>query len=287
MYLYAGLSGTTLSVDTFDLGRDVQLVATYAHLMSPYIVAFAPAGPQGYHPAPWQAATGGAGFDITIELRVPNASLIGNLDASELIWWIAALLRIGQVPQLTVPVRSNYPFESAKDGPGELSLEPMEVTPRIFRAAPDTPQSITADTLDWLKRKWEPAGQLLANNPRFYTALKAFDGATIEGKSSSAMLALWGGLEQLFAPSAGELRFRVSALIAAYLEQPGAARLECYKRILKLYNERSQAAHTAADVTTGPLIESYVLMRNVLVKMIDECNVPTQSSLEDQLFGVT
>ncbi len=101
------------------------------------------------------------------------------------------------------------------------------------------------------------------------------------------MLAPWGGLEQLFAPSAGELRFRVAALLASYLQEPGASRLELYKQVLKLYNERSVAAHTAQEVETGPLVETYVIMRNALVRMIDEGSVPTQSDLESRLFYVT
>jgi hypothetical protein len=287
-FLYAGLSGTSLGVESFDLGRGVRLVSTYAHLFSPYIMAFAPPGPQGHHPAPWQAAKSGYGFDISIELQVPNSNLLANnLDARETIWWIAALLRIIEAPQVIVPVTSTHSFASAKDGPKDLALVPFEVTPRMFQFSPGMPKSLSIDSLNWVRNKWEPAGQLLSSNAKFFTALKAFDSATVLGKSSSAMLALWGGLEQLFAPSAGELRFRVSALLAAYDQPPGKDRLDCFKRVLKLYDQRSQAAHTASEVTAEPLMESYVLMRNVLVRMIDECEVPTQEKLQQILFGVT
>jgi hypothetical protein len=95
---------------------------------------------------------------------------------------------------------------------------------------------------------------------------------------------MWGGLEQIFAPSPGELRFRVAALMASYLEAHGTARLQLYKEILKLYGERSVAAHTAQEVETEPLQRTYVIMRNVLVKMIDTNQVPTQTDLEALLL---
>ena len=115
--------------------------------------------------------------------------------------------------------------------------------------------------------------------------LKAFDLATLRGRASSSLLAMWGGLEQIFAPTPGELRYRVAALMASYLEEHGAKRLSLYREILKLYNERCVAAHTAQEVETAPLVQTYVIMRNVLVKMIDTNQMPTQIDLETLLLS--
>ena len=62
--------------------------------------------------------------------------------------------------------------------------------------------------------------------------------------------------------------------------------MELYKQILKLYNERSVAAHTANEVERGPLVQTYLLMRNALIQMIDRRYVPSQSDLEADLFCV-
>jgi len=70
------------------------------------------------------------------------------------------------------------------------------------------------------------------------------------------------------------------------LERPGKQRLERYKELLTLYNERSTAAHAASDVETTPLVQTFVHMRNALVRMIDEGKVPTQADLEALLFCV-
>jgi len=101
------------------------------------------------------------------------------------------------------------------------------------------------------------------------------------------MLALWGGIEQLFAPSSGELRFRVAALLASYLENPGPSRQSRYKEILKLYDHRSIAAHTTTQVELNPLIKTLVIMRNALIKMVDDEKVPNQGDLESLLFCAT
>lgn len=284
--LYGGISGVKLAVESFAIGEGIELRQTYCHLFSANMTAFAPPGPEGYHPAPWKAAKGGFGYDIEVEIRAPARTTLGNsFDARETIWWIAALLRLARYPYLSVPVISNQSFCDIPHSDEEPVLMPFETEGRIFGPPSDADHTLDANQLAWVAKSWLEGGHLLNRNPKFYSALKAFDSATVRGRASASMLALWGGLEQLFAPSVGELRFRVAALLASYLEEPGTSRFELYKRILKLYNERSIAAHTAKDVETGPLMETYVIMRNALVRMIDQKNVPTQTDLESLLFG--
>lgn len=286
-HLYGGVTGIKLSVESFALGEGVELRQTYSHLFSANMMAFSPPGPEGYHPAPWKAAKGGFGYDIEVEIRAPAQTTLGeSFDAKEIIWWISALLRLARFPYLSVPVISNQSFRDIPNSKEEPTLTPFETEGRIFSASKDGSCTLDADQLAWVAENWISAGHLLNRNPKFYSAVKAFDSATVRGRASASMLALWGGLEQLFAPSAGELRFRVAALLASYLEKPGASRLALYKQVLKLYNERSVAAHTAQDVDTGPLVQTYVIMRNALVRMIDDDNVPTQPDLEAALFCV-
>jgi hypothetical protein len=54
--------------------------------------------------------------------------------------------------------------------------------------------------------------------------------------------------------------------------------------VLKLYDARSKAAHTSSDIEDAPLVQSFVIMRNALVKMIDEEAIPTQETFEKKLF---
>ena len=127
-YLYGGLSGAELTTDSFELGEGIVLKRTYAHLMSPCLMAFARPGPEGHHPTPWKAAKGGFGFDIEIEIRVPNTSILSSSsDPRETIWWIVALLRIAQVPFVMVPVISDQSFQTMRKSKVEPIIEPFEV----------------------------------------------------------------------------------------------------------------------------------------------------------------
>ena len=101
---------------------------------------------------------------------------------------------------------------------------------------------------------------------------------------ADGQLTAWGALEELFAPSRAELRFRVSAHIAAYLEPAGPKRLKTFKTVADLYTARSKAAHTAQDAELGALVQSFVLLRNALIKMVDEGAMPTQADLERRLL---
>jgi hypothetical protein len=283
---YGGFSGCHLADETFDLGEGLILTNTFAHLMSPYMMAFSPPGIDGFHPAPWRAAKGGWGFDIHVQLRVPaNFSKSHWSDHTEVIWWIAALMRLAWVPFITVPIISDTPFTDVPTLKNEPHLNPFEITTRIFGPADDEKRVLQNVQLAWIRDHWIQAGELMNANPKFATAFRAFDAAMVRGKSSASMLALWGGLEQLFSPSTSELRFRVSAMIAAFLAPAGDERLALFKKVANLYNVRSTAAHTASDTEVGPLLESYVLMRNALVKMIDENRVPTREDLDALLFG--
>lgn len=284
-FLYGGVSGVQLAIERFDLGEGVEIRKTYAHLFSANMMAFERAGPGGYHPAPWKAAKGGFGYDIGAEIRAPERTSLGaSFDAKETIWWVAALLRLARFPYLSVPVISTHSFNEISRSDQEPTFTPLETERRIFGPAESDGDFLDVEQIDWVKNTWATAGQLLNRNPKFYAALKAFDAATVHGRASSSLLAMWGGLEQIFAPSSAELRFRVAALLASYLEPHGTARLALYKRLLKLYNERSKAAHTAQEVGTEPLVQTYVIMRNVLVKIIDANKVPTQADLENLLF---
>lgn len=99
------------------------------------------------------------------------------------------------------------------------------------------------------------------------------------------MLEIWGELERIFSPTHAELRFRVSVNIATFLEPPGPGRHALFKRVMKLYDARSKAAHGAGDKATEAFRDSWVLLRRVLVKILDDNRVPTRDDQERALFG--
>jgi len=156
----------------------------------------------------------------------------------------------------------------------------METKPRILGSTEGASPAINSEILEWIRDRWDTVGRLLFSDKKFKLAFQAFGSATVERDRASSLLAIWGALEQLF----GSGRYRIASFIAAYLDPPGEGRLATYRRVLKLYDKRSAAAHTANEAEAGPLLEAYVLMRNALIKMVDEKKVPTQGNLESLLF---
>lgn len=282
--LFAGLSHVTFDGEPFDLGHGVILRSTYAHLFAANMMAFKRAEPGKHHPAPWQAARGGFSYDIEIELAVPtNRDLPGGMSPDDVVWLIAALLRLAEYPQLMVPVISDNPFDAAASAVQPL-LRPFELESRILNRGDGKLSRIKASDLEWVRAIWPRVSELLRTTPTLNLALRAADACTVRGRPASALLTVWGALEELFAPSRAEIRFRVSAHIAAYLEPVGPKRLALFKTVAELYNARSKAAHSAQDVEIGTLLQSFVILRNSLIRMIDDGVVPAQSDFEKLMF---
>jgi hypothetical protein len=249
------------------------------------MMAFGRASAGKPHPAPWRAARGGISYDIEIELAVPaDQKLPGGINAEAAVSLIASLLRLAEYAYLMVPVISDVPFEAAATSAREPLLRAFEIEPRILHAGDEEVARLKAEDLLWIKSVWPRTAELLRACPPLDMALRAADACTVKGRPASALLTVWGALEELFAPSRAELRFRVSAHIAAYLEPVGPKRHELFKTIADLYNARSKAAHTAQEAEVAALVQSFVILRNALIRMIDEGAVPSHADLERRLF---
>jgi len=132
---------------------------------------------------------------------------------------------------------------------------------------------------------WQSADFLMRENADFERAIHVLDQGQFMRFSDVALVSLWGAIELLFSPSPAELRFRVSALLAAYLEGAGEARLILQKEIVKLYDARSAAAHGRPDFDTNGLLDTFELLRRVIIKIINDGHVPSKDELESRLFG--
>jgi hypothetical protein len=282
---YVGISGATLPIEEFDLGHGVWIRRTYAHFFSPCLMAFASAPHGKPNPGPWRAASGGFSFDITIELRISDRCKPGNFNVIETAAWIVALLRLGFAPYLSAPVTIDMPFSEAAQSEVVPTIKPLEVQEGNFYRSDERSQEIPLDELDWLKATWHSSAELAQTNPQLLTAVLACDSCRVRSRVSQSMITIWGALEQLFVPSSGELRHRVAANMAAYLEPRGPERLATYKQVMKLYNARSAAAHSTKEVDRSVMLDSWVILRNALIKMISEHHVPSQSDFEHLLYA--
>jgi len=281
--LYAGIAGASLEVEKADLGSGVAITQTYAHLMAPFMMAFAPALPGKPHPAPWRAAKGGFGFDIAVQVEAPP-HLPVPLDQRDTLWLLAALLRLRIGPRLIVPVLASAPFAQALKSE-DITFWPLEVEPRFLDLNPESRASITAVDLAWVKKYWVSTAALLEGNSEFSLALQAADQSMFARHASLALVWMWGALETLFSSGRDELRYRVSTAIASYLEPAGLGRLSLQKQIVKLYDARSAAAHGRNEKANDALHRTYDVIRRVVLKMIEDEHVPTKAELDAKVFG--
>jgi hypothetical protein len=284
--LHAGIAGISLPINQFDFGQGITLRKTFAHIMAPYLAAFAPAEAGKPHPPPWKAISGGVGFDIQAELFIPLDFTPSHwFDRVNTVWWLVALIRLKASNLATVPVIANKPFADIPLSEEEPYFWSIEMKPSRLVPVEKPSKAIDELDLNWIGNHWFSGGKLMNENDDFNLAFQAIDGCIWSHSSSLALVSLWGALERLFSPSHFELSFRVSATIASYLEAPGEERLACYRRIKKLYDARSKAAHGSQLDESKALFETYALLKRALIKMMEEKHVPTREQLESRLFG--
>lgn len=283
--LYAGISGLQLEAESFELGQGVTLSKTFAHVMAPFLIAFAPANPGEPHPGPWSAVSGGLGYDIHVQLLVPadfaRPQWFSRLNT---VWWLVALLRLKASSVAIVPVVSHSPFAKIPTAEQQAKFWPIEVGHHRLLVE-DLSTTLSEYDLEWVKKYWIQGGDLMSESDDLNAAFQAFDNSLKGGRPSTSLMMLWGAIEQLFSPAKQELRFRISATLAAFLEPPGVDRLSLHKRIVKLYDERSKVAHGAGDGEYKALADTYTLLKRAFIKIIEDGHVPTRDELDASLFG--
>jgi hypothetical protein len=97
---------------------------------------------------------------------------------------------------------------------------------------------------------------------------------------------LWTGIESLFQINA-ELRFRVAAYVALFLESRGQACKNLFSQVKHMYDVRSKAVH-GSDLGEADLHEHICDVRSilsrVLCKFTEEGKLRSGGELDDLLF---
>ena len=163
--LFGGVAGAVLSVDEFEICDGLVLRKTYAHVMSPYMLAFRrPERAGQHHPGPWNPARGGVWMDVEIEIAFQQGARPTGFDRLNTLWWILALLRLSSGAPLKLPIVSDVSFSVIAEGSIEPSLWPIETPPRQYRTVPDPPQTIGNEHLLWMREAFSPGAELM-NDP--------------------------------------------------------------------------------------------------------------------------
>lgn len=172
---------------------------------------------------------------------------------------------------------------------GELDLIPnfytIEFNNRKIPIDTDINRTISVNDLDWIKNHWQKAGSLMRNHENFNDAFRSLDRALHEERPSLAMVTIWGALERLFADFKAELNYRVALNIASFLEPSGPNRIQLFKKVKKLYNARSQSAHGRPTEDYKEFKDSYLLLRDSIIKIIEDNHVPNPDDLENMIMN--
>lgn len=282
---YFGLSDIELGCERLEYPRGIILSKTYAHITRPAVLAFSRTQSGQPDPEHWRYAHESKSEEVTCQLFIPYSAAPELSGRIELAQQILFVLRVWADPRVMLTAGSNIPFDSiasAEDGHATLIEFPART--KHFHLLPASDDGAKRG-MRGVAAILESALELFSTSPEFRLAAAALNSGQFHEESSLTIVSIWGALEAIFAPGTGELRFRVSALIAAYLHPPGRERHEEQKRIAKLYDKRSAAAHGRARHTEKDLFDTLVLMRTILVDFIRSKHVPRYAELEAQLFG--
>ncbi|MGO1162318.1 hypothetical protein ACTOV4_10215 [Brucella sp. C7-11G] len=284
--LYIGIANLNLQCDQIVLPYGIHIERTFAHIMSPIMMAFALPKPNGHHPAPWKAVQGGFDQDISTQIIIPKTAGKTHAERMLIASTVTLLLRLWYNPAITMIAGSNTSFSTMKEAPETTTLIfPIQFQQRKFQISmvgSDTP----CNNLDWITDNLGKAIKLMKESADFQLAASAIDTGQFIENQALTMVSLWGALEAIFSPDKRELRFRVSALIASYIYPTGQERHTSQKRIAKLYDKRSAAAHGKPSHSNEDLLATFEILRGVLIKFIQEGRVPTKEELEERMFGV-
>ena len=275
---YGGVSGVRLTVDQFEIVEGLFLRRTFAHVMSPYLMAFAePDAPSKPHPGPWRPVSGGDGFDIRIEIALAEGAFPTNFDRINTVWWTLSLLRLLTGMPLVLPVLSDTAFADAKYCEHDPQFWPVEMSrPRSGPVVAN--DVISVDYLEAVRMLFGP-GAALMDIEHFNRAYQTMDAAPLAHSSGAAMVMMWAALETLFRPGQHQLTKRLSKAIATHIYEPGVKREALQQRAAKLYELRGSSVHNSHEATGAALAETANLARVAFINCMEQGTVPDCDAL--------
>ena len=279
--LFGGLTGASLGVDEFQICEGLVIRRTYAHLMSPFLLAFRRPELIGqHHPGPWKATRGGLWLDVEVEVALDRGVRPTGFDRLNTLWWILALLRLSTGAKLRMPVVSDTSFSTIAGSSIEPSLWPVETLPRQFLAAPDPPRVLAANHLRWVRDVFRSGSRLMSDRA-FGCAFQTFDNAIWAHSAGSAIVMIWAGLETLIRPGRQQVTKKLASALAALLEPSGAERERLFQRLSCLYKARGSSAHASRSPEAQQLMESFGIARRSFIACIDNQELPNATKLHE------
>ena len=246
--------------------------------MAPYIVAFSPAENGKPHPGPWKAASGGLGFDITVQIHLCENARPTNFDRLNTLWWLTSLIRLHYSTGIRSPIISNKCFRNASEE--DPIFWPIELDNRgIAFDGYKSDTVVPKDTLQWIRHHFL-GGAKLMEDPKFNLAYRALESAQRASSLVEAVILIWSAIEALIRPGSLNVAHKLALGIATYLETDLPTRDKLYARAKGLYAVRGQVTHAAEPPKADDVVETFNLARRCFLKAIAANSPPNFSDLE-------
>jgi hypothetical protein len=273
--LFGGISGFNLPVEHYELLPGLTLSRTYAHLMAPFMMAFARPLKAGMpHPGPWASLREG-GMTISVELRLDADRPPVGFDRLNTLWFVVALMRLRLALPLQMPVLSDRPFQEVPANAEVANLIPIELDIAHFR--PSLATAAEHDLL-WVRNNIIAAAELM-REPAFNRALQTLDRVVRSPHSGAGIVIAWASIETLIRPGSRQITARVCRALAAYLFPPGSGRDRAYGKIAASYEARGGAAHAGALPESEQYQSAFQLAREAIMNAIEQRALPNVEDL--------
>lgn len=218
------------------------------------------------------------------ELYVPGSFIDGASLAIVEIFTYA--LRVKSGAGFSSVAWSDRPWAtiSAFDSDVAVSIVPGEAD----RTSPFLAGTVTTEDLSWVDANFMTLAELYGRSEQFTFALREATNGAFAENPRLALSSIWSGLESLFGVSQ-EVSHRVSLYLAILLTDDPTSRREIFQSAKKLYVLRSRAVHgdrVAREKLATAARESWNLLAEALIRIVELGYVPTGVQIEDAIFGL-
>lgn len=277
--LFGGVAGLDIPVDEFEIASGLSIAKTYAHLICPFILAFAPPDPPSApHPGPW-ASLHGSGVDILAEVRIAKGANPLRFDRLNTLWFVVALLRLRLGQPLQMIMLADRPLNAVPADVAGSNLLPIELD--LTRPVTGPRRSMDTEDLAWLAKHIGTADALMVD-PVFNRAFQTLDQAVAIANPGAGIVIAWAAIEALLRPGAQRITDRVSRALATHLHAPGPSRDRAFAGIVKSYEARGGAAHAGKSPEVAQFQHAFGLARAAVMATIEEGVLPDIELLLDR-----
>ncbi len=147
-------------------------------------------------------------------------------------------------------------------------------------------RKVEGTDVEWIKNHFEIANSLASKYEKFRFALETINSWRYAKDIKSALAIIWAAIESILGVSS-EIVFRISLNIASVLVAKGEERLNKFNQIRKLYDLRSKVVHGSElkpEQTAMAVEESFLLLSDLVVNMIEKNRILTKSDFEKAVF---